>query len=453
MKKIFLVALFLGIVVMSYGQKLVGDWNGKLKVGSMSLDIVFHFKFKDSVYFGTMDSPNQSSYGIALQELKFDGANVELEVKNLRLKYTGLVKDSLITGVFYQNGASFPLDLKRGAFVLHRPQEPKSPFEYLTEDVVFKNDKAGIELAGTLTLPLKRNRYKKFPAVVLISGSGAQNRDEELMGHKPFKLLADYLTKRGIAVLRYDDRGVALSGGNFSKSTSLDFIDDALSALEYLRGRREIDASKISLLGHSEGAMIAFVAAAREPKVFSVVSMAGSLLRGDSVLFMQNRVMLKSKGLADDMVESYIKGMKEAFDIKRANSLDYIKQNIDSLASCFNVLPIPIGLKLNLRKMLLTDSIWLDFFVSFNPKDAIKKLNCRVFALNGTKDTQIDLSNLEDINSYLRSISCEDVLIKPYQGLNHLFQDCLTGDVSEYSNIEQTISPLVLEDIALWLSR
>ena len=282
-------------------QEITGKWSGALNVQGMQLRLVLNIEKSEAGYKSTMDSPNQGAYGIECNETSFASNVLKVKISSIGASYEGTLKKDSIIGTFTQMGMKFPLNLSRDEIEKveqKRPQEPKPPFPYYIEDVKFENKKDGNTLAGTLTLPSENGEY---PVVVLISGSGPQNRDEELMGHKPFLVIADYLTRNGIGVLRYDDRGTAQSTGDFNKATTLDLANDAESAVSYLLGRKEVDKTKIGLMGHSEGGIIAPIVAARNENVSFIVLLAGTGVRGDQLLLMQQRAISKASGLPETM--------------------------------------------------------------------------------------------------------------------------------------------------------
>ena len=295
-----ITGLFTGLFLSSSAsaQDISGTWHGKLTVPTGSLTIVFHInQAAQGTYVTTLDSPDQGANGIKTQATSFSDSILTIQIPVIHASYKGKLKsDKTITGTFTQ-GMPIPLNLEKGeASRPKRPQEPQPPFPYKSEEVTVRNEQDGINLAGTLTLPEKGN---KFPAVVLVTGSGAQNRDEEIMGHKPFLVIADYLTRNGIAVLRCDDRGTAASQGNHATATNEDFATDTEAAINYLRGRKEINTKKIGIIGHSAGGIIAFIVAAKDPAIAFIVSLAGAGVRGDSLMLKQVEMISKSQGMPD----------------------------------------------------------------------------------------------------------------------------------------------------------
>lgn len=460
MKKVLLIFIATFLSVSIYSQDITGQWNGLLKVQGVQLRLVFNITKIEMAYSATMDSPDQGAKGIPVQTTSFENSIVKLELPNLMIAYEGTLEGNTIKGNFNQGGMSLPLDLVREEQekeVLVRPQEPKEPYPYYSEEVKFKNTKDGIVLAGALTLPEKEGR---FPAVILISGSGPQNRNEELLGHKPFLVLADHLTKKGIAVLRFDDRGTAESEGDFKAATSFDFAQDVEAALLYLQTRKEINKKKIGLIGHSEGGIIAPMLAAKSKQVDFIVLMAGTGISGDKLLLAQQELIGRASGLNEEALENIKASNKGAFDIIsgsdnlemiKADLKAYLKQAIkESGASA-----IPEGTtedELVSRQIEQLTSPWMLNFLKYDPAPALEKVKCPVLAINGSKDLQVPAEiNLGEIEKALKKGKNKRFEIKELPNLNHLFQECETGAPSEYATIEQTISPSALTAITDWI--
>nr|WP_315146813.1 alpha/beta hydrolase [uncultured Flavobacterium sp.] len=463
MKKTIVLFLIGFASLTAIGQDITGKWNGLLKVQGMQLRVVFNIDKTTTGYISTMDSPDQGAKGIPVTTTSFENATLKIEMNSPKIAYEGVLgNDKIITGNFKQSGMSFPMNLSRQEIEkekLVRPQEPSKPYPYYAEDLTFENKKAGITLAGTLTLPQKEGVY---PLVILISGSGPQNRDEELMGHKPFLVLADYLTKNGFAVLRYDDRGTALSKGNFKTATSLDFASDAEAAIEYLKTRKEINPKKMGLIGHSEGGLIAPMIARKSKDVAFIVLLAGPGIQGDQLLLSQQNLIGKSAGISDEDLHKSELINKKAFEIvNRSTTIeqlktdltDYLNQNLKDNPST----TIPNGMSNDAYVKLQVDQMaspWMSYFIKYNPAPALEKVKCPVLALNGEKDLQVPPKvNLEAIRKALEKGGNKKGTIKELPGLNHLFQECETGAPSEYAKIEQTFSPKALTEIVDWTKR
>lgn len=457
---LFIVSLLL-LQVVVFGQDFKGSWMGILDVQGNKLRVVFNITAATSGYTVTMDSPDQGAKGISTSA-KIEGRNIDLSVEMAGISYSGiLIKDGEINGTFKQGGFSAMLILKRVANkdikANVRIQDPQKPFQYISEDVKFENRDAGITLAGTLTLPANGDN---FPAVILISGSGGQNRDEEIMNHRPFLVLSDFLTRNGVAVLRFDDRGVGESEGSQKGATTYDFATDVEAALAYLKSRQEINPKSIGLVGHSEGGLIApIVAVDNKDDINFIVMMAGPGVRGDSLLILQNHYISQASGVSAAVVEASLKLNREAYKI-------IIENNDDNVI----VEKIKILLDKELHKIIGMDSSnpqyqkvynkligdlsnpWIKSFVRLDPSVALEKIGCAVLAINGTKDLQVSYKeNLSAIEKALITGGNKKFTIKEFEGLNHLFQRCNTGLMNEYLTIEETIFPEVMEFILQWI--
>ena len=455
------VAVFAGIILGSallQAQDVTGQWNGVLSVPGMNLRVVFNIEKSGEGYKSTMDSPDQGVKGIAITTTTFDGSKLSLAIPANGILYEGAFQTDSIAGTFKQAGQSFPLTLKRSSEKVKpiaRPQEPKPPFPYISEDVAFANKTAGITLAGTLTMP---STGSNFTAVILITGSGAQDRNEEVFGHKPFLVIADYLTRRGIAVLRYDDRGTAQSTGDFHTATSADFATDAESAIAWLKTRREINPNKIGLMGHSEGGVIAPMVAARSNDVAFIVMLAGTGIRGDKLLLLQEELIYRVAGIPEEKLKEAVKINSKVFD-RIVNTNDAVsQQDITGFMASMKddiakVIPEGVTADDYIRQLAASlSSPWMQYFLRYDPAPALEKVKCPVWAVNGSKDLQVPAKeNLTAIRKALEKGGNRQVTVKEYPGLNHLFQESATGSPTEYGVIEQTFSPEVLKDLSEWL--
>ena len=409
MKKIILSICLLFSWVGAFAQKPIeGDWMGKLNLGPQSLTIVLHVNCDaQGEVECTLDSPDQGAKGIAVETDYCSSDSISISLASLALSFQGKLKGDEIVGTFSQ-GQSFPLVLRRGEEKLNRPQNPVAPYPYKTEEVAFKNVADGATLVGTLSYPIG---YKKgqTPVVLMVTGSGQENRDEEIFDHKPFLVIADYLARHGVATLRYDDRSFGKStGGDVDHATTLDFMRDAASGVDFLRTSKQF--GKVGILGHSEGGSIAFMLGAKG-KVDFVISMAGIGVKGDTALTAQTNKILELTG----------QSMRFSTHQYRMNAI--IKR-----------------------------SPWLNFFIDYDPSEDISKTLCPVMAINGSRDIQVISSlNLAGIKAHLKPNPKN--IIKEYPSLNHLFQHCKTGNVSEYRIIEETVSPEVLEDIVRFIKQ
>ena len=409
MKKIILSFCLLLSWAGAFAQKPIeGDWMGKLSLGSQSLTIVLHVNCNvQGKVECTLDSPDQGVKGIAVETDYCSSDSISVSIASLALSYQGKLKGDEIVGTFTQ-GQPFPLTLKRGEEKLNRPQNPVAPYPYKTEEVAFKNVADGATLVGTLSYPVGYKKGKT-PVVLMVTGSGQENRDEEIFDHKPFLVIADYLARHGVATLRYDDRGFGKStGGDVGHATTLDFMRDAASGVDFLRTSKQF--GKVGILGHSEGGSIAFMLGAKG-KVDFVISMAGVGVKGDTALTAQANKILELTG----------QSMRFSTHQYRMNAI-------------------------------IERSPWLNFFIDYDPSGDISKTLCPVMAINGSRDVQVIPSlNLMGIKAHLKPNSKN--IIKEYPSLNHLFQHCKTGNVLEYRMIEETISPEVLEDIVRFIKQ
>ncbi|MFN0278379.1 MAG: alpha/beta hydrolase family protein [Pyrinomonadaceae bacterium] len=462
MKKAAQILITLFTALTAYGQDISGQWNGVMDVQGVKLRVGFNITKTETGYVSTMDSPDQGRMGIPLPSTSFKNFTLKIEYAEANIQYEGhLNKENVFEGKFSQGGQNFPLNLSRAKAKLKpvRPQEPKAPFPYYTEDVTFENTKDKIVLAGTLTLPKKDGN---FPALVLITGSGPQNRDEEIFGHKPFLLLADYLTRSGIAVLRFDDRGVAASKGNYETATTLDFSYDVESAVNYLKTRKEINKKKLGLIGHSEGGQIAPMIAARSADIDFIVMLAGPGLPGDQLLLLQGEFIGRSSGLNEASVRINQTISAGAYEIvKRSTTTDALKTELTNyLNQAFSgqegAEKPPAS---ELAKVVTTQvnqlaSPWLLYFIKLDPSVALGKVKCPVLALGGSNDLQVPAkANLATIKLALEKGGNKNVTTIEFPGLNHLFQESKTGLKEEYGKIEQTMSPLVLEAVSKWIKK
>ncbi len=434
------LCLFFSVNVLP-AQEIIGSWHGNPDLGGMKLRIVFNISETDDGYFATMDSPDQGVKGILVDSVSFKDNNLFIRIAKISLTYNGKLEDNVIHGKLTQFGKSFDANLSKEEIKRNRPQTPEPPFPYVSEDISFRNEEAAITLAGTLTLPKENGT---FPAVIFISGSGQQNRDEEIFEHKPFFVLSDYLTRKGIATLRYDDRGTGKSEGDPSKDTTKDFATDVKAAIEYLKSRKEINKKKIGLIGHSEGGLIAFMLAAENKKdIAFIVSMAGSALRGDSIILDQRQTLIKASGGNDLQALIDRNQMRQAFVILKENVEEDVI--INKMQDIFSSTQSPRNVEIMAKQL---SSPWMRYFLNYNPENDLKKIKCPVLALNGEKDLQVDAE--ANLNKIKETVKSKLTVIK-YPDLNHLFQTSVTGLPSEYGQIEETLSPQMLEDITIWI--
>lgn len=437
-------------------QDMTGKWFGLLQFPGAKLRLVLHISGYDGQYKATLDSPDQGVKGIPADIFRYDSSGVVIHFASISAEYKGNYEDGRMKGIFTQLNQPIALNFSREEVKRQRLQEPVTPYPYYSENVVFKNHAAGISLAGTLTLPHKEG---KFPAVVLITGSGPQNRDEELMGHKPFLVLADYLTRQGIAVLRFDDRGIGESEGVFAGATTLDFAGDVAAAVDYLRSRQEIRRSAIGLVGHSEGGMIAPVVASADRDIAFIVLMAGVGVSGKELLLQQSADLLEAGNAPAGYIKKMAQVNREAYGILMDYPGEQARPLLDSLLQA-ELAFLTNGVVLTpeqkeqfvWQQRMTMLSPWFREFLVFQPEKYLRDVKCAVLALNGEKDLQVNArQNLEAIRKILQENKNAKVDTLYLPNLNHLFQNCNKGLLTEYALIEETISPEVLKIIAEWI--
>lgn len=444
---VLLAALLSGL--MSVAQSLSGSWSGSIDVGAAKLPLVFHISDTPAGLTATMDSPAQGAKGIPVDSVSCKGMTVRMVIVKLGVTIEGMWRGDTMTTVFRQSGLELPLVLTRGAEAeVRRPQEPQPPYPYVCEEVSFPSAAAGLDMHGTLTIP---EGDGPFAAVVLVTGSGTQNRDEELMGHKPFKVIADFLTRRGIAVLRYDDREW---GRGYAGATTADYASDALNAAAFLHRDPRMDPARVGIVGHSEGGTIAFMCAARCDSIAFVVSVAGMTIPGRECIVWQNGESLRRAGIPQQTVERYCSVIDAVFkrtaDAGRELSAEEAAQAVEEAVAAAGAADMPQAMRAELVKSATGATAWFRFFVGYDPSADISRVRCDVLAMNGTRDCQVDAEANLGVLERCKELAGH-LTVRRYEGLNHLFQHCVTGLPDEYYNIEETFSAEALADMADWI--
>ena len=440
-----------------------GSWQGVLDAGGaklrLGLDVT---KSPDGTLKGNLDSLDQGAMDIPIDSIVVQGRNVRLEIKAIGGVYEGTldIEGTTIAGHWEQGGVKLPLTFKRssgGPSAPNRPQEPKQPYPYDEQEVSYENKKAGLRLNGTLTLPRTKALH---PAVLLITGSGAQDRNETVAGHRPFLVLADYLTRRGIAVLRVDDRGLKGSPDDFYKATDEDFASDVLAGVEFLKTRKEINPKQIGLIGHSEGGINAPMAAAGSKDVAFIVLMAAPALPGDQFLQLQTVTLMKMSGASDENISQVRAFQERMFTILkqekteakarerlRAEASEMLARMTDEQRRALGLSEAAME---NQLKVMMTP--WYRYLIAYDPRPALMKMKVPVLAINGERDLQVPAKeNLSAISQALKAGGNKDHTVAELPGLNHLFQTSQSGLPAEYAQIEETISPAALQMIADWI--
>lgn len=466
-------ALLSGLLALVYvvanaqsNSSFIGSWSGTLNVG-IELRIVFHIKETAAGgLFASADSPDQSAYGLKCDTIIISSDQLSIEMRALRASFSGkLLNDSTIDGMFKQ-GTEVPLTLTKGEKIAkrNRPQTPRPPFSYKSEEVEYDNADKSLHYGATITIPPGKG---PFPAVILITGSGPQNRDEEIIGHKPFAVIADAFAKKGIVVLRVDDRGTGKSTGKFQGATTADFANDVETSLNYLLSRSEADKNRIGLVGHSEGGMIAPMVAAKRKEVSFIILLAGPGEKIVDLMTEQNVAILISQKTSNTAANAYGSLYKQIAPVivSSADSITATNNAKQVLNKWINSTDIEIIRQLGfstekqqqdyIKSMVESLSEkWFKYFLSFDPAVYLQQLHCKVLALNGDKDVQVlSASNLAAIQASLKKSRSKTYEVKELPGLNHLFQHCSKCTLQEYGELEETFAPEVLTIMTDWIDK
>ncbi len=463
MKKLFFLLLLLpGLSSAQNKPSPVGNWSGLMSVEAITLQIVFHVKEDGKGFSTTMDSPDQSAYDIKVYNTIWKAPTLTLQLPSIGAAFYGdLIGDSIV-GTWTQAGHTFDLVLSRitsghksDTFKGAKIQTPQPPYDYDVTEIRFDNSSAGIQLAGTLTKPRGEG---PFPAVVLVSGSGPQDRDETIFGHKPFHVLAHEFTRNGIAVLRYDDRGVGQSAGKFQGATTADFASDAAAALAYLRSLNFVQAGKSGVLGHSEGGMVSLLLTQMPSKPDFILMLAGPGLPIDELLLLQSHAISANNGLADSSIAKTTALNSRLYAIAKSD-LDSVKARkaLEKELIAFQKQQRPGKLskadKAAIKQQIntLVDP-WFRYFIRFNPLPLLHQLDVPLYAVNGSKDVQVTANeNLRSIMDNIDYQKTPQSRVQQYVGLNHLFQSASTGLPQEYGELRETFSPQVMADLIDWI--
>ena len=441
----------LGVLAAAARTNLIGSWDGKLRVTpAVALALRINITGNPDFPTLTLDSPEQNAFGLPAKGEYVEGDSIALSIAQIQMRYSGRLVGDSICGVFTQGDRSLPLNLRRADSSASpqggtptRQQTPAAPFPYSEEELKITNPEGGHQLGGTLTVPDKP--AAGAPVVVLVSGSGLQNRDEELAGHRPFAVLADQLARRGIAVCRYDDRSVGESGGSAETATTADFASDARAVAEHMRADSRFGS--VGIVGHSEGGQIACMLGACGTADFAV-SIAGPAVRGDSLLAMQNRALMVGGGMPESLANDYTQGLLRLYSILAEGNTDAAQASAQAIAQWpMDVLHLSLGG--NLRKVAdaYLAQPWLQWFATHSPAPDIAAMRVPLLAIYGTKDVQVPAA--ENSAAVRRLNPRADVRV--FDGLNHLMQTASTGLPAEYATIEETLSPAVIDSIAAFI--
>lgn len=465
-RSVFLIVLFLVVIAIPIviwvekpNQSIEGVWGGEISLYGVKSPIIVKIEKDDNdSLIGSLDYPTLRGKKVPIDEISFKKNIIRLMVKETSFVFEGQLSSNglKILGSYKTWSNKLRLNLERDyVYIPIRPQEPKKPYPYTEEEVSYMNEKDGVKLASTLTIPRGEG---PFPAVLLITGSGPQDRDETFREHKTFLVLADYLTRQGIAVLRVDDRGIGGSTGNTLSSTSADFANDVLAGVKFLKSHQDVDASQIGLIGHGEGGIIAPMVAVKSEDVGFIVLMAGSGVPGDILYYLSGRLVLQGFGGSEEEVKRNTEQQKEIYTILKEATNDKIAE--EKLREYIQELMQRVT-EIERRRIgdpdqhfssLFAKLPWLRFFVSYDPTPTLEKVKCPVLAINGAKDTQVSpKENLLAIDTALKTGGNKDYTVIELANLNYLFQTCETGLDHEYGSIQETISPVALKTIGDWI--
>ena len=433
--------------------EFLGHWEGSIALPGVALTVVVDLSYESGLWSGAADIPMQGAKGLPLAGIRMAGAEIEFSLADVPgdPTFAGKLSEGKISGTFTQGGQSFPFNLGREDMPSPtRPQEPHPPFPYEGDEVTYTS--GTVTLTGTLTFP---SRGGPFPAVVLISGSGPQDRNEEVMGHKPFLVLADHLTRAGIAVLRVDDRGVGGSSGSVSQSTSEELAGDVLSGVAFLKTRPEIDPKRIGLIGHSEGGIIAPIVAARSEDVAFVVLLAGTGVPGREVLLHQIGLISRASGVDEGTLRVILAEADKSMGLVESGAdekalRDQLRKLVSAqLGEGASVRQLEEGVS---QAMLQMGNPWFRFFLRYDPRTALREVRVPVLVLNGELDLQVDpAQNVPEIRKALEEAGNKEYTVTILPGLNHLFQKAKTGSLLEYYVIEETLNPAALDAVRQWI--
>lgn len=436
---------------LTLADQIRGTWVGEIDISGRKLPLIINIDESNGAYFGTLDSPEQGVFGTGIEEILPMEDSIYLGFHKQVANYKGEFNKgyTAIDGVWTQGGYKLPLKLIKTEeeFIQKRPQEPTKPFPYTEQDVIFKNLQDSIFLSGTVTIPFGEG---PFPGVVLLSGSGPQNRDEEVFGHRPFLVLADFLTKHGFAVLRYDDRGVAKSEGDFEEASQTELKNDALAAYRFLVSGERVDDHKVGILGHSEGGLLAAQISSEENLAF-IILLSTPAQQGHEILAAQNQIIMEKTGFSQRAIEARVKFIKKLYTI-----LYEEPDNDDAIIRIDNYIrdSIPPNLLNKTNLQVIATSLmtaWAREFLNYSPADDLKRADEPVLAIFGGKDVQVPKENAMLMEQILTNNEFNEVML--FAELNHLLQNADTGMPNEYGLIQETIDPVVLKIINDWLQK
>ncbi len=445
-------------------KNLTGKWEASLNFPNVKYKLILDFiNDKDNNISMKLSSPKQRVYDMQADSLSIKGTEISFVLPKFNVSFNGNydLDSNIIKGTWKQEKFKVPIAFYREGELerIERPQYPQKPYPYNSENVIIDNPDANVQLAGTITFPKEKG---PFPAILLINGSGPQDRDETIYNHKPFLVIADYFTRKGFAVLRVDDRGYGASTGKYNNSTTNDFADDAEHSIDYLKTRKEVDPNKIGLIGFNEGGIIAAMVDSEIKDINFIVLLATPGLTGKDVLLAQTKTLQKAQGVSEKEIEQDYKINNKVFSIvqstkdsvKAINEIqktlkDFVSTLSDSEKTQRKYSEYTIA---NKARFMMTP--WFRYYLSFNPTSALEKINCPALVLYGQNDLQIEpKKNLNAVVNAIEKGGNHNVESQIIPGLNHLFQTSKSGLPEEYSKIKETFSPKALEIIYNWIEK
>ncbi len=464
-----LLISFLSIPLSAQNEKaLDGSWEGELNGMGQKLRMWVHFDYQEALdsLIITLDSPDQGVKDISVSSYSLVGNTLSFEIESVNGSYSGILNQEFdfLEGKWKQGLMTFNLNLQKSkdplTLIVLRPQEPKPPFPYDEIELVIPNEAHGVEISATLT---KAKGDGLTPTVILVSGSGPQNRDSEIFGHKPFWVIADFLTRNGVNVVRYDDRGSYKSTGKFSTATTFDLAADASAVVDFLMKREDINSTMIGIIGHSEGGMIAPIIASQRNDLAFIVMLAGPGSSGEEILYQQSAKIASLEGVDSKDILRTAKDLKQLYSVAGAADISY-EDGVTELRKFYKKKRRFLskkrqqerGVSEQQSEMIIQQimSEWFRTFIRINPVNYLPFVKIPVFAVFGELDSQV-LPNpsKELVEKYLKEAGNHSFIVREYPNLNHLFQHAKTGSPSEYSLIEETFSDEVLFDMLKFIQK
>lgn len=468
LRSILLLLAFQVSAALCLGQKkFIGMWEGTLKAGVADVRMVFHISAGDKDTLKAVLEMVEQQSSVPAGEVELLGDTVKIKIKEAHAMYEGvLVNDTTLQGAWKQIGVSIPMHLKKVDKITYpvRPQTPVPPFSYKSEDIEYFNGDNSIKYAGTITIPPGKG---PFPAAILITGSGQQNRDETMAGHQPFAVIADHLTKQGFVILRVDDRGIGGTTGDVKNATTADFAKDVMVGLDYLKKRPEVNAKKLGMIGHSEGGMIAAMVGAERKDIDFIIFLAAPGIKITELMVEQNQAVLAKSGMPSKYVTAYASLYRKLIETIVTSNTAQVRENLTAVVDKWRDTTDKTAVISTTRIFnsktrdefvnqfaTLAENAWFSYFFRFDPVPYLEKLSGKILALNGSQDVQVvSASNLAGIKEALKKSKAKTVDVIELPGMNHLFQTCKDCSLVEYGRLDETFSPIALQKMSEWLKK